>query len=369
MITFRLPECRSASTLITLLLTLQITACGTENLATAITPDIGTNTTTDITSGNNRAAIISGIDTGSVIEDVDPDGDNFLEVSGKLSITDSDAGEAAFLTTTSSGNYGNLDIDANGNWQYAADNNQNGIQNLAANETLTDSLIVSSIDGTTHTINITIIGVTDNIPGAGGTPNTPATISGASTGSVTEDVDPNNNNLLEVSGKLNISDPDAGEASFIATTFNGIYGGLIIDAAGNWTYAAVNSLAAIQNLNSGATLTDSLTISSVDGTTHTMTFTIIGADENVALSNIALTWTAPAVREDNSALSLAAIAGYKIYYGTTQGQYSSNTTINDGSATGYTFNNFASATYYFVVTTIDTDGRESQYSPEMTISI
>jgi len=369
MITFRLPECRSASTLITLLLTLQITACGTENLATAITPDIGTNTNIATSSGSNSAAIISGIDLGSVIEDVDPDGDNLLEVTGKLNITDSDAGEDAFITTISNGDYGNLDIDAAGNWHYAADNSQAIIQNLSTNETLADSLVVSSIDGTTHTINITIIGISDNNAGAGGNPNTPATISGTSTGSVTEDVDPNNNGLLEVSGKLNISDPDAGEANFIATTFNGIYGGLSIDAAGNWIYAASNSQAVIQNLNSGVTLSDSLTISSVDGTTHTVTITIIGVNESVLLSNIALSWIAPAAREDNSALSLAAIAGYKIYYGTTQGQYPNSTIINDGSATGHTFNNFSSATYYFVVTTIDTDGRESQYSQEISISI
>jgi len=368
MITFRFPECRSAATLIALLLTLQITACGTENLATAITPDIGTNTTTDSSSGSNRAAIISGVDTGSVIEDVDPNGNNLLEVSGKLNITDSDAGEAAFITATSNGNYGKLVTDASGNWHYAADNNQNVIQSLAANETLTDVLIVSSIDGTIHTVKITIIGIADNNPGAGGTPNTPATISGSSTGSVIEDFDPNNNNLLEVSGKLNISDPDAGEASFIATTFNGNYGGLSIDAAGNWAYAANNNQAVIQNLNSGEILTDSLTISSVDGTTQTVTLTIIGVNETPT-SNITLSWVAPTTREDNNGLSLADIAGYKIYYGTTQGIYTSSAAVNDGSATGYTVNNLVSATYYFVVTTIDMDGRESQYSTEATLSI
>jgi len=370
MITFRLPKYRSASTLITLLLTLQITACGTENLATAITPDIGTSTTTDVPGGNNRTAIISGIDVGSVIEDADPDGDNLLEVTGKLNIVDNDEGEAAFIAKTTTGNYGNLITDANGNWKYSANNNQNVIQNLTGNATLTDTLTVSSIDGTTHTITITIIGVIDTNPGGGGTANSPAIISGSNTGSVTEDVDPNNNNLLEVGGKLNITDIDAGEAIFIATTFNGSYGGLIIDAAGNWNYAANNNMAVIQNLNSGATLTDNLTISSIDGTSHTVTITIFGANENNnPPANIALSWIAPAAREDNSALSLAAIAGYKIYYGTTQGQYPNSTTINDGSATSYSFYNFASATYYFVVTTIDTDGRESQYSPEVILSI
>jgi len=368
MITFRLLKCRFTSILITILISLQITACGTEEFLTAVAPDVGSNSPTDIISANNSAAIISGVDTGSVVEDIDPDGDGLLEVAGKLNIIDNDDGEAAFIAKVSSGNYGNLEADADGNWRYAADNNQNVIQNLTANATLTDNLIVSSIDGTTHTVEVTIIGVND-ANGSGGAPNTPAVISGTNSGSVTEDVDPNNNNLLEVNGKLNITDIDIGEASFIATTFNGNYGGLIINAAGNWSYAADNTQAVIQNLVNGSTLTENLVISSVDGTKQTITITILGTNESNSPANITLSWVAPVAREDNSALSLSAIAGYKIYYGTTQGQYSSSATINDGSATDYTFNNFSSATYYFVVTTIDTDGRESQYSPEISRAI
>jgi len=93
------------------------------------------------------------------------------------------------------------------------------------------------------------------------------------------------------------------------------------------------------------------------------------SDENAVTTNIALSWVAPVAREDNSPLSLSAIAGYKIYYGTTPGQYPNSANINDGSATSYIFNNFSSATYYFVVTTIDVDGRESQYSSEVIFTI
>lgn len=367
MITFRLFNRRFAFTLVTLLATLQITACGTENLATAITPSIGSNPTTETTSSNGSARIF-GVDSGSIIEDVDPDNDGLLEVSGKLNITDNNEGEAAFIAKKTTGNYGNLEISTDGYWNYAANNNQNAIQSLVGNETLSENLTVSSVDGTTLTITITIIGVNDANTGPGGTPNTPATISGTSTGSVTEDVDPNNNNLLEISGKLNISDPDTGESAFIATTFNGNYGGLTINAAGNWSYAALNTQAAIQNLATGATLIDSLTISSIDGTTHTVVITIFGVNEG-ATANISLAWVAPVAREDNSPLSLSAIAGYKIYYGTAPGQYPNSTSINNGAATGYTFNNLSAATYYFVVTTIDADGRESQYSSEVMFTI
>ena len=310
-----------------------------------------------------QSALISGIDTGIVIEDYDPDNDNLLEVSAKLNITDSNPGEAAFIANTITGNYGNLVIHTDGNWHYTANNTQSVIQNLATGEALVDNLTVSSVDGTTHTIRITILGVDEVVT------NSPAIISGVNTGSVTEDIDPNNNNLLEVGAKLNITDNDPGEAAFVAGTINGNYGSLIIDASGNWNYAADNSQAVIQNLATGASLTDSLTVSSIDGTTHIITITILGVDENIVTANITLSWVAPVAREDNSALSLSAIAGYKIYYGTTPGQYPNSVTINNGSATGYTLNNLSSATYYLVVTTIDTSGRESQYSTEITISI
>ncbi len=193
--------------------------------------------------------------------------------------------------------------------------------------------------------------------------NNPAVITGADTGSITEDVDPDGDNLLEISGKLNITDSDAGEAAFVAKTINGNYGNLSIDAAGNWNYAADNSQAVIQNLVSGTTLTDSLTVSSIDNTTHTVAITIIGADD--ILASVSLSWVAPAEREDTTALSLSEVTGYKIYYSTTQGQYSSSVTINNSTAAGYTFTNFSSGTYYFVMTTIDTDGRESTYSAEV----
>lgn len=90
--------------------------------------------------------------------------------------------------------------------------------------------------------------------------------------------------------------------------------------------------------------------------------------ENNVPTDITLAWVAPTEREDNSALSLSAIAGYKVYFGTTQGQYSESLSINDGSATGHTFNGFSADTYYFVITTIDNEGRESQYSTEITIT-
>jgi len=309
----------------------------------------------------NQPAVISGNNTGSVTEDVDPDGDNLLETSGKLNVTDSDAGEAAFIAGTRNGNYGSLSIDTAGNWHYTASNTQTAVQNLATGQTLTDTFTGSTVDGTTYTVKITIRGTNEG--------NQPAVISGTDTGSVTEDVDPDGDNLLETSGKLSVTDSNAGEAAFIAGTRNGSYGSLAIDTAGNWNYAASNTQAVIQNLAAGATLTGILTVSTVDDTTHTVRITIRGADEANTTTEVTLSWVAPAEREDNTALSLSAIAGYKIYYGTAQGQYSNNVTINNSTAAGYTFSDLPAGTYYFVVTTIDTDGLESQYSDPVSITL
>jgi hypothetical protein len=92
------------------------------------------------------------------------------------------------------------------------------------------------------------------------------------------------------------------------------------------------------------------------------------ADNSRAYADINLSWVAPAEREDNSSMSLSEVAGYQVFYGMAQGQYSNSIVINDGTAVGYTLS-LPAGTYYFVVTTIDTEGRESQFSPEVTIVI
>ncbi len=110
-------------------------------------------------------------------------------------------------------------------------------------------------------------------------PNSPPVIGGVATGSVTEDNDPDNDGFLSVSNTLTISDPDPGESAFITSNIAGLYGNLSINTAGNWSYSASNSQTAIQNLNTGSTLTDTFTVTTVDGTTQPITITINGVTE------------------------------------------------------------------------------------------
>jgi len=62
-------------------------------------------------------------------------------------------------------------------------------------------------------------------------------------------------------------------------------------------------------------------------------------------------------------LSLADIDGYRVYYGTSAGNYTNSIDVTDGTAVQVTLTNLPLGTYYIVVTTYDVGGRESAYSP------
>ena len=116
-------------------------------------------------------------------------------------------------------------------------------------------------------------------------------------------------------------------------------------------------------------ITDPATGSNTATTTDTSTATDTVTDKNSTTADINLSWAAPVEREDNAPISLSEIAGFKVYFGTVQGQYTNNIVINDGSAVGHTLTSLpVGDTYYFVLTTLDTEGRESQFSPEVVIS-
>lgn len=190
-------------------------------------------------------------------------------------------------------------------------------------------------------------------------------ISGQDKGTVIEDVDPDANNLLEISGKLNIANSNNEEIAFFANSIQGTLGNLSIDTNGNWFYSAKNNQTEIQNLATGDILTDEIIIRSVDGITHVIIITILGVDEVIINTKIVISWLAPTARENNAPITLSDIAAYNIYFSTSQGLYSSSVMINSGDATSYTFTDFSAGDYYFVLTTIDSNGRESKYSSEI----
>ena len=103
----------------------------------------------------------------------------------------------------------------------------------------------------------------------------------------------------------------------------------------------------------------------LDDEAGTVTFTL-------GTGSASISWSVPVLREDDTELQLSEIDGFHVFYGTEAGDYQreidfkSDGTINGG----VTVEDLSiGTTYYFVVTTYDTEGRESLYSPEVEITI
>ncbi|WP_037150579.1 VCBS domain-containing protein, partial [Rhizobium freirei] len=111
----------------------------------------------------NHAAVIGGPDTGVVTEDQNVVS-GYLQASGTLTISDADRGESNFQPTTiapDGTHLGTLTIDAAGNWSYKVDDSLSAVQSLGVNQSKTETFTVSSVDGTTHDIVVTINGTND----------------------------------------------------------------------------------------------------------------------------------------------------------------------------------------------------------------
>ncbi|MGU5763780.1 VCBS domain-containing protein, partial [Aeromonas hydrophila] len=187
--------------------------------------------------------------TGAVTED---ESTPLLTETGTLSVTDVDgADEAKFVAgngAPSAGALGSLTIDADGNWTYNVANGD--VQYLGEGETKVETFVVKSVDGTEHTVTITITGVNDS-----------AVIGGTDSGAVTED---ESTPLLTETGTLSVTDVDgADEAKFLAgngTPSAGALGSLSITEGGAWTYNVDNSK--VQYLGEGETKVETFTVAS-----------------------------------------------------------------------------------------------------------
>ncbi|RQM78327.1 VCBS domain-containing protein, partial [Aeromonas dhakensis] len=238
---------------------------------TVASVDGTTHTVTITITGVNDAAVITGTDTGGVTED---ESNPTLTETGTLTVTDVDgADEAKFLAgngTPSAGALGSLSITEGGTWTYNVDNSK--VQYLGEGETKVETFVVESVDGTTHTVTITITGVNDA-----------AVITGTDTGGVTED---ESNPTLTESGTLSVTDVDgADEAKFVAgngVASTGALGSLSITEGGTWTYNVDNSK--VQYLGEGETKVETFVVESVDGTTHTVTITITGVNDTALIT-------------------------------------------------------------------------------------
>ncbi|MEG3756327.1 VCBS domain-containing protein, partial [Psychromonas arctica] len=191
--------------------------------------------------------------------------------TGTLTLSDVDSSDTTtFTAETINGTYGDITIDADGNWAYAADNTQAAIQSLDDGESITDTITVMTSDGVEQEIVITINGMDDL-----------SIVAGDTTGAVTED----NAATLSTTGTLSLSDVDSSDTTtFTAETVSGTYGEVTIDADGNWTYAADNTQAEIQSLDDDESITDTITVMTSDGVEQEIVITINGVDDATVIS-------------------------------------------------------------------------------------
>jgi hypothetical protein len=79
-----------------------------------------------------------------------------------------------------------------------------------------------------------------------------------------------------------------------------------------------------------------------------------------ATGSTTLSWTAPTQNTDGSPLT--DLVAYKIYYGLSQGNYPNQVRIDNPGITTYFVDNLSPNTYYFVATSFNVAGIESDFS-------
>ncbi|ANO52068.1 putative Ig domain-containing protein [Woeseia oceani] len=102
----------------------------------------------------------------------------------------------------------------------------------------------------------------------------------------------------------------------------------------------------------------SITVSDGEDSATLGPFTI--AVDAITLGSATLTWAAPSLNTDGT--PLVDLSGYRIYWGTTSGNYDNSVTINNPGLTTYVVENLAPGTYEFVSTALNAAGMESGYS-------
>ncbi|MCP1721331.1 retention module-containing protein [Pseudomonas citronellolis] len=207
-------------------------------------------TITITVTGTNDAAVITGAQV-SLNETNAP-----ISTGGQLTITDVDSPATFIEQTNVAGQYGHFTLAADGTWSYTADSAYN---QLSVGQSLTDTFTVTSADGTTSSVSVTIDGTNDA-----------AVITGAQV-SINE-----TNAPISTGGQLTVTDVDSPATFIEQTNVAGQYGHFTLAADGTWSYTADS---AYNELKLNETLTDTFTVQSADGTQSSVTVNIVGSND------------------------------------------------------------------------------------------
>jgi len=125
--------------------------------------------------------------------------------------------------------------------------------------------------------------------------------------------------------------------------------------------SATGQLSGIPTLGDVGTY-NGITISVSDGPNSASLAAYSISVTQVSLGSATLSWTLPTQNEDGSPLT--DLAGFKIYYGTNSGSYSTPIRIDNPGITTYVVENLTPTTYYFVSAAFNSSDVESAFSNE-----
>ncbi|CAK3789590.1 Tandem-95 repeat protein [Vibrio crassostreae] len=219
--------------------------------------------------GHDDQAHITGFTTGVVTED------GQSTVSDQLYVADKDALQDHFTSQTDTPTqYGHFSITEAGLWTFTLDNTNPKVQALSAGQQTTEVINVTSADGTQKQVTVTINGADDQ-----------STITGTSTGTVTED------QYVQANGKLVAHDVDAQDhTNFVAQqNAQGQYGTFNLSPDGSWDYLLTS-----QKLTSADTVTEHFMVHTSDGTQQEVVVTVKGHEDQAHITG----FTTGAVTED-----------------------------------------------------------------------
>ena len=214
-------------------------------------------------------AVIGGDITGDATED--------RGTTGLLTISDADgADEEAFVAEFIRATYGQIGIQADGNYRYTPFSTP-VTQALRAGEIVVDTFTLTSVDGTTVDVTISIEGIND-----------PATFPGTAPVQISEDA------TAPLTGQINVEDRDAGESEIIPSQQTGRFGVFEIDAVGQWNYTVDNDAANL--VPAGRELIDPFVITSLDGTEQDFFVEVVGVNDIAVITGT----TTGTINEDST---------------------------------------------------------------------
>ena len=233
-------------------------------------------------TGSNDAPVATS-DIASVSEDA------VWQASGNVLANDTDIDQGTVLGVanagTLAGEYGSLELAADGSYTYTLNNLAANVQALRAGVLVSDvfGYTVQDNDPEHKSANATL---TVNVVGANDSP-----VANADTANVTEDA-----STMAMGNVLtNDRDPDLGQNLSVMApgAFQGIYGSLVLGAEGAYTYALNSTAPSVQSLRAGQTVTENFAYSASDGLTSSPSSLIV---------TITGTNDAPGVTADTAAI-------------------------------------------------------------------